>query len=449
MKTFLNTIVLLFISLISLSCADFLDAKPSIKMTVPTKADDLYAVLNNVRTLNYSNAAALSEMASDNVHVIPEVLQAVISVDTRNTYTWSNFIAVSFWFNNYRKIGPSNVVLDNVELVTYKNKEEKTELLGMAYFYRSYSYLELAQVFSKPYNEANKEALGLVLRQSSDVNEKSVRSNLEQTYQYILADFKRAANLLPVDKPLYPTRPYKASAYAALARTLLIMGDYAQAKLYADSCLELSSALMDYRDIATKAYAFEKFNPEVVFYSEMFGSTFLTEATARVSHSFYNSYADEDQRKRLFFSLKPDGFRAYVGDYAKASSGTKFCGLTTAEVILIQAECMVRGNDLAGARNSIDRLLKMRYTHSAIPNIGGMNQTDLLKFVLEERRKELLFRGLRWSDMRRLSVEELGADRWERDMVSETFVMTKERLKDFAYKIPELVIEQSGIEQND
>jgi hypothetical protein len=79
---------------------------------------------------------------------------------------------------------------------------------------------------------------GLVLRPSSGLNARSVRSTVLQSYRQMISDFTLAAAALPIDVAA-KTRPGKSAAFAMLARTYLVMADYAKAYAYADSCLKL------------------------------------------------------------------------------------------------------------------------------------------------------------------------------------------------------------------
>src|SRR5690606_16588623 len=83
-----------------------------------------------------------------------------------------------------------------------------------------------------------------------------------------------------------------------------------------------------------------------------------------------------------------------------------FAGLATDEVYLIRAEIAARLGNTEQALNDLNRLKAARWEKNvAFQPYTANTQDEALSYVLQERKKELLFRGLRWSDLRRLNVE--------------------------------------------
>jgi len=66
--------------------------------------------------------------------------------------------------------------------------------------------------------------------------------------------------------------------------------------------------------------------------------------------------------------------------------------------------------------------------------------------ILNERRKELLFRGLRWSDVKRLNRDGAGII-LSREINNQEFVLPPND-KRYAIALPEDVLEMTGMEQN-
>jgi len=125
--------------------------------------------------------------------------------------------------------------------------------------------------------------LGIPLRLSPDLDYKSSRSNLAATYTQIVVDYKHAIRYLPVVETL-KGRPAKAAAYAGLARVYLDMQDYDNAYAYADSCLNLKSDLLNYKDLkASASLPIPRFNIEVLFPAISIFSSPLGQSFARIA----------------------------------------------------------------------------------------------------------------------------------------------------------------------
>jgi len=66
---------------------------------------------------------------------------------------------------------------------------------------------------------------------------------------------------------------------------------------------------------------------------------------------------------------------------------------------------------------------------------------------LKERRKELLFRGLRWTDLRRLNLDPRFAVTLARNVSGQIYSLPPEDPR-YAWPIPDDEIQASGIPQN-
>lgn len=73
--------------------------------------------------------------------------------------------------------------------------------------------------------------------------------------------------------------------------------------------------------------------------------------------------------------------------------------------------------------------------------------SDALNTILLERRKELLMRGIRWSDLRRLNKEPQFAKTLIRIEDGQTYSLQPGGLR-YIFPIPLLVIQMTGIPQN-
>jgi starch-binding outer membrane protein, SusD/RagB family len=290
------------------------------------------------------------------------------------------------------------------------NAVEFDEVMGAALFLRAYAFHNLAQVFSPPYDsniseEDNK--FGLPLRTKPEISIEP-RSTVLATYAQILKDLDSCVDKLPaVVNANILNRPTKASAYALLARVYLSMRNYEAALLNANRCLEIYDSLINYESISTTTFIpFSKENGETIYQSLLLSTGNVLRSVAGfplyVDSNLYQSYSTDDLRRAVFYTANPafpSPKRGYTGLIFM------FSGLATDEVYLIKAECLARTGNYSEGIDVLNQLLVTRYKSGTFVPIVAANAQVALDTILVERRKELPFRGLRWSDLRRLNLE--------------------------------------------
>lgn len=449
-------IVFVFALVLLSACKkDFLNAKPEKALVIPNTLDDLQALLDNSNSvMNWSPSMGL--IASDDVYV-PDDGYVSANVLSQNSYIWAERIYEGYnvpdWERSYHQVFYSNVVLDAIETLEVPLSEERrVEVLkGSALFYRALAFYGIAQQFAEPYVESTaKSTLGIPIRVESDINIKSVRSSLYETYRQIIDDLRESIGLLE-EQTMVLTRPSKAAAYALLARVFQTMENYTEAEENASKCLQLNKSLLNYNDVSIDAArSFSRVlqggeNPEVIFYSVLNANDMLASSLTSVDTNLYHSYNENDLRKNVFFTESTDGVFRFKGSYTGAAA--IFSGLSTNEVYLIRAESRVRAGNLDGALEDLNTLLEMRWQSGTFTPYWTDNQDKLLALILEERRKELVYRNLRWTDLRRLNRDPRFAKSIIRNVSGTTIELPPNDLR-YTFPIPEKVIAQSGMEQN-
>jgi hypothetical protein len=417
-------IVLAALVMVTSACkkSAFLDKKPDDKLVVPKTLKDFQAILDNDAEMNgipYGEGVVphLGETGADNYFLLDETFNANSNPLYHSYYLWAKEVNTSDpvpdWNRPYQCVFCANVVLDGLKALDAKaqNTETFRTVKGTALFYRAHAFYQLAQVFAPPYQESTAASQsGIPLRSSADVGEKLSRANLRDTYGRILEDLLSAKALLNTENSI-KERPSKQAAFALLSRTYLAMMQYEKAYLYADSCLQLKSSLSDYNTLnPDDFYSFgnsEVKAQEVIFTSMMIGQDFEIPVNifqAKADPDLYASYSDDDLRKVIFFAPGyPSGYR-FKGSYL--GSDSHFAGIATDEVLLIHAEAAARTNRIQIAAADINKLLLKRWKKDKVyPVFSSTDAQETLNFILKERRKELVFRGLRWTDLRRLNLE--------------------------------------------
>ena len=453
MKKTIITISILLSSYLIIGCEDFLDEKADKQLAVPNTIQDLKALLYNDDM--YSTYASSGEISSDDLYLTDEDLNSIYFESDKRLYTWQpDFVSKDIseqgnnWLDCYKAIYVCNSILESIDNFNLSGIEAN-ELKGQALVMRAARYLDGLQIWAPVYNATTAESdMGMVIRLDPDLNIPSIRSSVKQTYDQIFNDITTAIPLLS-STSAGPNIPTKASAYGLLARAYLIIGEYEKALLMAKSALEIKSALIDFNTLnpeddfpirGTKFYAPE----ELIFLTSTFPHGFnISPEMLKVTPSLYNSFEEGDLRKSIYFKENSDGtflFRGYHNDWRFLT------GITTAEMHLIVSECYARLDDLESSAGAYNTLAEKRWNADIFTPIAFGNKTQALNAIVKERRRELAFRGLRWTDIKRLN-----RDGWNiiqtRTVNGYEFNLPPNDKK-YAIALPEDIIAISRIKQN-
>jgi starch-binding outer membrane protein, SusD/RagB family len=444
----LSTILLLA----QLSCKKYLDKKPSQDLAVPSTLFDLQAILDNQNVNQLGPHFA--EIVADNYYVTTPSWNNLIE-DIRRNYIWDKNAKITVengaaWNDPYEAIYKTNFVLDLLPGIKINESERGNYnvINGTALFCRAFMFHQLSQLYCKPYSTSAASDPGIVLRKTSSIDVPVIRSTVQETYDQIISDLKTAVELLPVNT-LYSTRPNKAAAYGLLARVYLSMRDYQNAEINANAALNLNGVLLDYNTLNPSGALPNNplTNQEITFLSVNYPTVFNASHIAIIDSSLYQSYNDNDWRKTIFYGLsgnKPYWKGSY---YASGADYGIFIGVVTDEIYLIRAECRARAGNINEAMNDLNSLLRKRWKTGTFTDISASNATDALNKILLERRKELAFRGLRWSDLKRLNLE--GANITLKRVINGTTYLLPPNDPRWVLLIPEQEITRSGIQQNE
>ncbi|NGM65422.1 RagB/SusD family nutrient uptake outer membrane protein [Sphingobacterium sp. SGR-19] len=451
-------LICLLASLVLGACSrnDFLNVSPNQSHIVPTTLEELQALLDRDQVMNGMGSGAargpvphLGEASSDDYYYLESNFSS-LRPQHQNYYLWSPnpYVGdvVYDWDRVYEAIFYANVALDGLKNLTRSeiNSTQFDAIMGSALFHRAHAFYQLAQIFAPPYDKVKAEATpGLPLRLESDFSERIQRVSVEDTYDRIISDLQRASGLLP-ELPVMKNRPSKVACNALLARVYLVMGDYGAAEKYAGTCLEEYAVLLDYNELdETLAYPFQQINfdnPEIIMVFNMQGASFYSinrTLSAKVPSGLFNLYKEHDLRKEIFFNVGANGID-FKGNYS--GNTYYFAGLAIDEIYLIKAECLVRSGKVEEGMELLSTFLTKRcseeydYTY-----LQGLSEQEALEIVLEERRKQLVYRGIRWTDIRRLNQEGAMIEQ-RRTINGETYFLPANDAR-YTLPLPEKVLE--------
>lgn len=449
MKRIRISLLSLGLSLLLLGCEGYLDEKPNQNLVVVNTLADVRSLLDNSNVFN--EQPVLGVLAADGFYLADAGVPN-LSLYQVGSYFWMDdpFQGdyVGDWISPYEQVFYANVALDALEkLGSQQESSQVAQLWGEALFHRAYAYYHLLQYFAPPYQLAggNEQLLGIVLKNSPDVNEKAIRSNLEECYRKVLDDLTEAASLLP-DIQFPKTRPSKAIALGMLSRLHLTMFDYQSAAATAKESLELYPDRLDFRDVDGAArFPFERIGKEVIFYSDLLSIAFNRSSEVYVDTLLASTYWEDDLRLPIYFDSVGHNRLSYTGRLSGTTS--MFGGLSVGELELNLAEGLARTGDEVGAKSVLEEFLSRRIASDEIPSLD-VEGKELIQLILDERRRELIGRGLRWTDLRRINQEAGYEITMKKSLNGQSYILEPNSVR-YTYPIPDDEIILSGILQNE
>lgn len=443
---------------------EFLDKKPNSRLFTISTLNDCQNLIQTESIFNGGRSPYIGLSSTDDYFMLDENFQTLDPVD-QQIYIWNKDInwASTFpggndpnWSRPYEQVYYANTVLDALEgiEITAAETNRANQIRGSALFYRSFAHFNLLQLFAVPYDSVTASTdLGIPLRLTSDLNTPSHRSSQTESYNQIIADLQTAIQLLPA-KSTFVTLPSQNAANALLARLFMVMGKYEDAMTNANSALDINNKLFDFNTAAPGAAFYlwlsssEYPISENIYHSVFAGNSLIGSiGRAIVDSSLYNSYDTNDLRKQLWF-MDYQGQKRFIGSYEFYKTPLyHYDGLANDEMYLIRAECSARLGDVSGAMNDLNALLRNRYKSGTFVDRTAIDEEDALRQILAERRKELCFRGLRWTDLRRLNKDSRFAVTLTRVVEGTTYTLPPNDPK-YTFQIPDNEIQLSGIQQN-
>jgi len=461
-SSFISLLLLVLTGMLMESChkQDFLGKSPNSSLVVPTTLNDFQNLLDNDQVMGL--VPALGEISADN-YFIDQTLWESAGTRVQNAYIWKPDIfdgegSDEDWNFPYQQVYYANVVLDGLEKLKSDNSTIATynSVKGQALFTRAFGLYNVAQLFAPVYDVGTAATdSSIPLRLSQDVKIPTVRSTVKQTYDQITGDLRIAVGLLPATVSMtFVNRASRPAAQALLARIYLSMRKYDSAGIYADNALSSHLTLLDYRQLnnSSSPIPFSRQNSEILYQSSFVIYKDYSQVLTGYSYSdcfvdstLIHSYNPNDLRPSFYYYLLgvTDSF-GLKGSYT--GSIFPFGGLATDEVYLIRAESRARTGDTNGAAGDLNTLLVNRWKAGTFAGYTFASQKEALDTVLSERRKELPFRGVRWSDLRRLNKE--GDNITPIRKINGTVITLPPNNKLYVLPIPPDVLLLSGIANN-
>jgi tetratricopeptide (TPR) repeat protein len=455
---FIKKIVLVSAIFACTQCSsDFLDKAPLDTINTsnyPANVAELVTLVNGAyQPLQWPKLYNLRMWTTD-IMAGNSIVGAGGGTDGIETQDMSNFVTstdnqgvLDMWRGPWPGILRTNIVL-NVAPNLAIDETIKNRSMGEAYFLRAHYYFILVRYFGD---------LPLITTpQSSDSELYPARVSKDLIYEQIIADLKKAAELLP-NKSEYSGsnigRANKGAALGELAEVYLTLGNNWQKVVdlttqveglgfglntnYADnfnpSTENSNESLFEVQYESNGGYSFWNNENQASWTSPFMGprgSNFVGGGFGwnQPTQEFVDSYEANDNRKNV--TLLYNGAPAFDGKTYQSSYSTtgfnvrkflvplsvsssydnsplNFPILRFSNILLMKAEAL---NELGQTSQAEVPLNKVR-NRAGLSNIAtGLSQANFKLAVLKERRIELAFEGQRWFDLIRVNQGQYGLD---------------------------------------
>ena len=420
--------LLVLLTLTTVGCDNYIDITPKGAVTVDS-AQQYYELIASPMRAYYPSSFIL--LSDDQWAKESEILGfESISADGINfTFNEKADRTIlpdnNLYENMYNLILRSNLVIDNIDKAQ-GSQELKTLAKAEARTFRAFDHFLAVNTFAKAYNpETAANDGGVCIMDHYDLEATPVKSTVAEVYSFIINELEQAVPLLEVE-PVNIYHPNRAFGYALLAKVYLFHRDWAKSQEAAEQSLELNSQLADYNLINNaggtaryKNYAKDG-NPEVLSYHWMAGwgsgEQVCMYHYGMISPELKSLFEAGDLRYSLFLRDTGTSITSWFDSGSGAAIWTpaitnldRFTymsvGLRTAEVYLIMAEALARQNHLAEAADYVSKLRDKRIKGGNGHVDAPATQVEMVKMIIDERRKELLFGFNRFFDLKRLNIE--------------------------------------------
>lgn len=467
--------LLLLLLMAGISCKkSFLEVLPKGKV-IAVGYKDYELLLNNPNLQNVGTDAQL--LMGDEVTAM-EPYYSALTLREQRLFTWSDQIYQPDE-NSAETSGPLsgiytyNKIINEVMDAPDGTPEQKKMVLAEALAGRAWTYFLLINYYGKPYlasTAASDPGFPIITTADITVNKFS-RASVKEVYDMITSDLEKALpDLSPV--VFHRLRMSKPAAQALLGKVYVFMQRYEEAIPLLEASLQgLATAqtpvgLYDYNETFAPGGAFMPIGPfgpnypvtssnEEALYLRQFSNFHVLFNTLQVNSATMALYTPSDLRLLLYSKTPfPAGAEFAGGAQRRTAPSIVPFGVVVPEIYLLLAECKVRQDDLPGSVTALEQLRAKRLpgADADVPSAIAGDKMQLLQFVMDERLREYAGLGVRWFDMRRLSVDPLFGNSsythtlYQADGTTTAYELRPER---FVLKIPpRMLLTNPGMDDN-
>jgi len=425
---------------VGLTTLEQVNSTPNLS-TVENSVNSSYQLLSNRLNilaqwdwgngLVFQNDLVLQDIASDDAEKKwnPDGDQPWMDDVNNYTFTSTNGGPNGLWKYNYEGIKRLNIAIElltkpDIEAITGITAARKNQLLGEAYFLRSYYYFSLVTNFGD---------VPLIIepvKTYQQAFEVAVKASKATVFDKIKADLATAKTLLPSAKFSSTTEKWRVSKGAVIALQ-------AKAALYTekwDDVITLVTELQNLGFYSLNANYFDSFNSEFTDNEVIFAYDHQSNANPRngngicapldwgffaPSTDFLNAFEANDPRKELTVNVAGKNINKLLGSLNGANKGNDDAPnnkiyIRLADVLLWKAEAYIEKSspDLPAAIAIINQIRARARTSAtasgvAVPagtlpdRAASTDKATVKNWLIAERRVELGFESQRMLDLKR------------------------------------------------
>lgn len=435
LKIIIKSAIFLITAVSLSSCEKWLDIQPKGKILL-TSAKEYGMLLDNTSTFTYDiadiaylddemwrNASNISSVWNSWNLVAANMLYLSNADYDRSLNAAGNTgtTGTSLYQISYGKISKiANTIISEKDKMT-GTEQEKREVIAQAKLLRAYNYFFLINMYAKPYDKTTATKDGgvpLKLDPYIETIPDPAKSTVAEVYAQIEKDINEAIPDL-FDVAASPYRFSKAGGYAFLAKVHLFKGEFDQCAAAALESFQLNPNIVD---LVTRVNSVTN-KPNPVIYATESDNLYFAKTSTNYTYigqevidlfnnglQAYGEPADVTDIRASLYKRPASSINDYQFILSWVPNTKEYspnvAGFTTAEVMLMLGECYARKGQNEKVKEYMMPYLQSRYVNFDQTTLElPTDITSTVKFVINERRKELT-RGMnRFWDLRRLNME--------------------------------------------
>ncbi|MBD0833376.1 RagB/SusD family nutrient uptake outer membrane protein [Aestuariibaculum sediminum] len=296
------------------------------------------------------------------------------------------------------------------------NQNELNSLKAEGYVIRAFLHYYLVNIYAKAYDPSTAaEDGGIPYVKDLDLDEINPKLSVQEVYDNIMADIDSAIELdaLP-ETPINAMRVGKGFAYAVKAKILMSLGDYESALDAVNVALTYNNVLEDHRPLlssySSNPLSFSNLRPngliadDNLFYSYYARNwPFSVSPSYEIVNEFYE--AGNILKDSLGTQVYEEGNAVNLPGIPEWSGGYQQnnAGITTSDLYLIKAECLIRTDEVEEGMNWINEI-RLRRVSPYAP-LQAANASEAMGYLQKTARIEYLYSGKSYFDIKRWNKE--------------------------------------------